>query len=377
MAGARISRNLQRLSNGYGGLGMLALRVGDLPTAAEQFARAAAINDSLGQAEGSMIARQNTGEVQAAAGDLDGARATFLEALDDGHRGRLLRGRRAQPPAAGPGRDSPGRLGRGRRQLATADSAAHARGVEDMRGRHRVRSRAPRPRPRATPPARSASSPTSSAERIPTTSSSATPSEPAGPGLGGGRRPGPRQRELTDAGDDLERWRAAPGGRRAPPVRLRRHRARRVRSAGAGLQRHRRAGPRGPRRGGVHARGAPAGTDAGRPADPGRRAARDRARPRRPHRDRAGDRRRDRRRAARRPDRDPRVRRRQRGCADDPVHRHARRRRGAAAAAGGLAGAAGRALRGAARERRGGRGAGARASARRCSGRRPRRCRPA
>ena len=35
MAGARISRNLQRLSNAYGGLGMLALRVGDLTTAAD------------------------------------------------------------------------------------------------------------------------------------------------------------------------------------------------------------------------------------------------------------------------------------------------------------------------------------------------------
>ena len=81
MTGAKISRNLQRLSNGYGGLGMLALRVGDLPTAAEYFQRAEQLNDSLGQAEGSMISRQNAGEVQAASGDLAAARATFLEAL--------------------------------------------------------------------------------------------------------------------------------------------------------------------------------------------------------------------------------------------------------------------------------------------------------
>ena len=133
MAGARISRNLQRLSNAYGGLGMLALRVGDLTTAADQFARAAAINDSLGLTEGSMIARQNTGEVQAAAGDLDGARATFLEALAMAQRGDyfedvvLTRQRLARVAIR------QGDWDEAARQLATADSAAHARRVDDMR----------------------------------------------------------------------------------------------------------------------------------------------------------------------------------------------------------------------------------------------------
>ena len=133
MAGARISRNRQRLANGYGGLGMLALRVGDLPTAAENFARAAALNDSLGQAEGSMIARQNTGEVLAASGDLPAARATFLHTLDLADRGRLFRGRRDQPAALARVAIRQGDWGEAERQLATADSAAHARGVEDMR----------------------------------------------------------------------------------------------------------------------------------------------------------------------------------------------------------------------------------------------------
>jgi len=133
MAGARVSRNLQRLSNAYGGLGMLALRVGDLATAADQFRRAAAITDSLGLTEGSMIARQNTGEVQAAAGDLDAARATLLECLAMAERGDyfedivLTRQRLARVAIR------QGEWDEASRQLATADSAAHARGMEDMR----------------------------------------------------------------------------------------------------------------------------------------------------------------------------------------------------------------------------------------------------
>jgi CHAT domain-containing protein/tetratricopeptide (TPR) repeat protein len=133
MAGAKISRNLQRLSNGYGGFGMLALRVGDLPTAAEYFGRAEHLNDSLGQIEGSMISRQNAGEVQAASGDLAAARATFLEALDLATRGDyfedvvLSRQRLARVAIR------QGDWDEAERQLATADSAAHAQGIEDMR----------------------------------------------------------------------------------------------------------------------------------------------------------------------------------------------------------------------------------------------------
>ena len=209
MAGARISRNRQRLGNGYGGLGMLALRVGDLPTAAENFARAAALNDSLGQAEGSMIARQNTGEVLAASGDLPAARATFLHALDLAAAGDVFRGRRDQPAAAGPGRDPPGRLGRGRAPARHRGLGGARAGSRGHAGQHRLRPRAPCPRPRRMRPARPASSRPSSPARIPTTTSSATPSG------AGSRRPGPppgdlgrAQRELTEADRDLERWRA-------------------------------------------------------------------------------------------------------------------------------------------------------------------------
>src|SRR5262249_22787025 len=70
LAEAQISRNRQRTANAYGGIGMLALRVGDLPTAAERFEHAAALNDSIANFEGGMIARQDRAEVLAASGDL-------------------------------------------------------------------------------------------------------------------------------------------------------------------------------------------------------------------------------------------------------------------------------------------------------------------
>jgi CHAT domain-containing protein len=133
MAGARISRNRQRLANGYGGLGMLALRVGDLPTAAENFARAAALYDSLGLAEGSMIARQNTGEVLAASGDLPAARATFLHALDLATAGDYFEDAVISRQRLARVAIRQGDWDEAERQLATADSAAHARGVDDMR----------------------------------------------------------------------------------------------------------------------------------------------------------------------------------------------------------------------------------------------------
>ncbi|HEX2219314.1 MAG TPA: CHAT domain-containing protein [Gemmatimonadales bacterium] len=75
------SRNRQRMAYAYGGLGMLALRVGDLATAADWFDRAAALNDSLGRGEGALIARQNRAEVLAASGDLEAARAAFTGTL--------------------------------------------------------------------------------------------------------------------------------------------------------------------------------------------------------------------------------------------------------------------------------------------------------
>jgi CHAT domain-containing protein/tetratricopeptide (TPR) repeat protein len=77
------SRNRQRMAYAYGGLGMLALRVGDLAAAADWFERAAALNDSLGRGEGALIARQNRAEVLAASGDLEAARAAFTGTLTE------------------------------------------------------------------------------------------------------------------------------------------------------------------------------------------------------------------------------------------------------------------------------------------------------
>ena len=86
-AEAEISHNRQRLSYAYAGLGMLALRVGDLPTAARRYEQAAALYDSLGQGEGAMISRQNRAEVMEATGDLLAARDAFHGALAEAEEG--------------------------------------------------------------------------------------------------------------------------------------------------------------------------------------------------------------------------------------------------------------------------------------------------
>ena len=208
MAGARISRNRQRLANGYGGLGMLALRVGDLPTAAENFARAAALNDSLGQAEGSMIARQNTGEVLAASGDLPAARATFLHALDLAIAGDYFEDAVISRQWLARDRDPPGRLGRGRapaRHRGLGGACAGSRGHAE---RHRLRPRAPCPRSRECgrggPPL----------HRLPRPHGFQRPPhplhrpEPARAGLGRRRGPGPCRTRAHRCRSDLERWRA-------------------------------------------------------------------------------------------------------------------------------------------------------------------------
>ncbi len=83
LAEATLSRNRNRTANAYGGLGMLALRVGDLPTAADWYRRAGALYDSLGDGEGGMISRQNRAEVLAASGDLEAARKGFVANLEE------------------------------------------------------------------------------------------------------------------------------------------------------------------------------------------------------------------------------------------------------------------------------------------------------
>jgi CHAT domain-containing protein/tetratricopeptide (TPR) repeat protein len=83
LAEAEISRNRERYAYAYGGLGSLALRMNDLPTAKENFERAAALYDSLGQGNGSRIARSNRALVLAAAGELDAARAAQQAILQE------------------------------------------------------------------------------------------------------------------------------------------------------------------------------------------------------------------------------------------------------------------------------------------------------
>lgn len=133
-AEAEISHNRQRLSYAYAGLGMLALRVGDLPTAARRYEQAAALYDSLGQGEGAMISRQNRAEVMEATGDLLGARDAFHGALAEAEEGEFFEDavimRQHLARIAIRLRD----WNDAERQLAVADSAAHARGLEQMRG---------------------------------------------------------------------------------------------------------------------------------------------------------------------------------------------------------------------------------------------------
>lgn len=86
LAEAQISKNRERYAFAYGGLGMLALRVGDLPTAVDYFDRASALYDSIGQANGARIARENRAWVLSVGGDLDAARAALSETLKESER---------------------------------------------------------------------------------------------------------------------------------------------------------------------------------------------------------------------------------------------------------------------------------------------------
>ncbi len=134
LAEAEISHNRQRAGYAYAGLGMLALRVGDLSTAARRYEQAAGLYDSLGNGEGAMISRQNRAEVMEVAGDLPGARDAFHGALAEAEQGEFFEDavimRQHLARIAIRLRDWPD----AERQLAVADSAAHVRGLEQMRG---------------------------------------------------------------------------------------------------------------------------------------------------------------------------------------------------------------------------------------------------
>lgn len=134
LAEAEISRNRQRAGYAYAGLGMLALRVGDLSTAARRYEQAAALYDSLGNGEGAMISRQNRAEVMEVMGDLVGAREATQRSLAEAEQGDFFEDAVTM-------RQHLARIAirlhdwsDAERQLAIADSAANARGLEQMRG---------------------------------------------------------------------------------------------------------------------------------------------------------------------------------------------------------------------------------------------------
>ena len=134
LAEATLSRNRQRTAYAFGGLGMLALRVGDLATAADHFERAAALYDSLGLGEGAMISRQNRAEVMAASGELDDARralaATLEEAERDGFFEDVVEAHQRLARVA----MRQGDWAEAERQLAGADRKARDRGLDQMTG---------------------------------------------------------------------------------------------------------------------------------------------------------------------------------------------------------------------------------------------------
>ena len=78
---ARVSRNRERFGFAYAGLGMLALRVNDLPTATDYFERAAALYDSLGQNNGARIAQVNRAWVLSMGDDIPAARKAYEDVL--------------------------------------------------------------------------------------------------------------------------------------------------------------------------------------------------------------------------------------------------------------------------------------------------------
>ncbi len=87
---AEISRNRERFAFAYSGLGSLAVRLNDLPTAVEYFGRTSALYDSLGQEAGARIARGNRAWVLSMGEDLETARAALRTMLDDVHAAGLL-----------------------------------------------------------------------------------------------------------------------------------------------------------------------------------------------------------------------------------------------------------------------------------------------
>ncbi|MBA3554901.1 MAG: hypothetical protein H0W29_09125, partial [Gemmatimonadales bacterium] len=90
LAEAEISRNRERFAFAYGGLGMLALRLHDLPTAVDHFERAAVLYDSLSQGAGAAIARSNRAWVLSLGDDLPAARSALQAVLNEALKDKQL-----------------------------------------------------------------------------------------------------------------------------------------------------------------------------------------------------------------------------------------------------------------------------------------------
>ena len=133
---AEISRNRERFAFAYGGLGSLAIRMNDLPTAMDYFERAAALYDSLGQKAGAAIARHNRALVLAAGGDLPAARSAFRAVLEEALDGKELEDEVIARQELARVAMRQGDWAEGRRQLDAAEQSARAHGRGDEARAH-------------------------------------------------------------------------------------------------------------------------------------------------------------------------------------------------------------------------------------------------
>jgi CHAT domain-containing protein len=128
LAEAKTSRNRERFAFAFGGLGSLALRMNDLATARENFERAAALYDSIGQKAGASIARHNRALVIAASGDLPAARSALEAVLEEALKGKELEDEMIARQELAQTAIRMGEPAEARRQLDAAERSAVARG---------------------------------------------------------------------------------------------------------------------------------------------------------------------------------------------------------------------------------------------------------
>jgi CHAT domain-containing protein/tetratricopeptide (TPR) repeat protein len=133
---AEISRNRERFAFAYGGLGSLAIRMNDLPTAKDYFERAAALYDSLGQEAGAAIARHNRALVLVSAGDLPAARSALQAVLEEALESRELEDEMIARQEVARVAMRQGDWAEASRQLGTAERSARPYGRGDEARAH-------------------------------------------------------------------------------------------------------------------------------------------------------------------------------------------------------------------------------------------------